>query len=238
MIKCAVIDDEPLALHQIVTYVEQMPFFELAARCSSAAEAREVLEREPIDVIFIDINMPDLNGMDFVRSLVAPPITVFTTAYSDYAVEAYRVNAADYLLKPFAFDDFRRASLKVKKIYESENKTETAEDRYDNAMYVKADHKAIRLNISDIVYIEGMSEYLKIHLTGSRPIVVLMAMKKMEEKLPSSFMRIHRSYLVNLNRIKEVMKTRVVLEDGTNLPVGDLYKDAFATYVESRYFGK
>lgn len=238
MIKCVVVDDEPLALRQIAMYVKDIPFFELMAECSSPAEAREVMERECIDALFVDINMPDLNGLDFVRSLVAPPIVVFTTAYSDYAVDAYRVDAADYLLKPFSVDDFRRAAMKVKKIYDMETQAESLPSRYDDSMYVKAYHKAIRLNISDILYVEGMGEYLKIHLVDKRPVVILMAMKKMEEKLPSSFMRIHRSYLVNLNRIKEVMKTRVVLEDGISLPVGDLYKDAISAYIEKHYFGK
>jgi DNA-binding LytR/AlgR family response regulator len=193
-----------------------------------------------IDAIFIDINMPDLNGMDFVRSLAAPPIVVFTTAYSEYAVEGYKVDAADYLLKPFGFDDFKRAAMKVKKQYDlqySQPAVVSSPDE-DDALFLKTDYKVVRVHVSDITYVEGMSEYLKIHLINRKPLVVLLSMKKIEERLPNYFMRIHRSYIINLKCIQEVNKNRVILDTDTNLPIGDLYREAFNEYLNSKFLGR
>ena len=242
MIKTIVIDDEPLALQQLAAYVGKVPFLELVAQCQSAAEAREIMNRELVDAIFVDINMPDVNGMDFVRSLQAPPIVVFTTAYSEYAVDGYKVDAADYLLKPFGLDDFRRAALRVKKRYELENAVTAAATPAaapaDSDLFIKADHRVMRIDMQDIRYVEGMSEYLKLYLEGQRPVVVLMSMKKMEERLAANFLRIHRSYIVNMRKVMEVTKNRVVMDRDTYLPVGDMYKDALAKYLEGKYLGK
>ena len=152
MIKCLAIDDEPLALQQLVTYIQKIPYLELVGECQSALEAKAIMERDIIDAIFIDINMPDLNGMDFVRSLAAPPIVVFTTAYSEYAVEGYKVNAVDYLLKPFGLDDFKRAAMKVKTQFELQNAqpamVSTPDE--DDALFLKTDYKVVRVNVCDI----------------------------------------------------------------------------------------
>ena len=237
MIRCLAIDDEPLALQQLVAYISKVPFLELAAQCQSALEARTFLENDTVDAIFCDINMPDLNGMDFVKSLAVPPLIVFTTAYSEYAVEGFRVNAVDYLLKPFGLQDFQRAALRLKERM-GEGK-EHAESNDDNTLFLKTDYRIIKVSISDIVYIEGMSEYLKVWVEGeSKPIITLLSMKKMEERLPDYFMRIHRSYIINLTRIQEVNKNRVIMGPDTYLPVGDLYKDAFQTYLNTKYLGK
>jgi DNA-binding LytR/AlgR family response regulator len=245
MIRCLAIDDEPLALQQLTTYIQKIPFLELAAQCQSALEARKFLEQDTVDAIFCDINMPDLNGMDFIKSLQAPPLIVFTTAYSEYAVEGFKVNAVDYLLKPFGLDDFRRAANRLKERLETspvavpvaEMPQSNAED--DDTIFIKTDYKVVKIAISDIRYIEGMSEYLKIHLEGQpKPLVTLLSMKKMEEYLPPSFMRIHRSYIVNLKRIQEVNKNRVIMDADTYLPIGDNYKEAFNDYLNTRFLGK
>ena len=245
MIKILAIDDEPLALQQLVSYIQKVPFLQLVGQCQSALEAKDILNREPVDAVFCDINMPDLNGMDFVKSLAAPPLIVFTTAYSEYAVEGFKVNAVDYLLKPFGLDDFRRAANRLKERLETspvavpvaEMPQSNAEE--DDTIFIKTDYKVVKIAISDIRYIEGMSEYLKIHLEGQpKPIVTLLSMKKMEEYLPPSFMRIHRSYIINLKKIQEVNKNRVIMDADTYLPIGDNYKEAFNDYLNNRFLGK
>ena len=248
MIKCLAIDDEPFALLQLATYIKKIPYLELKGECQSALEAKEIMENEIIDAIFIDINMPDLNGMDFVRSLSIRPIIVFTTAYSEYAIEGYKVDAVDYLLKPFGLDDFRRAAEKVKKQFELEARSYqqtipatpalSSEPDNDDTLFLKTEHRMVRISISGIKYIEGMSEYLKIHLEDQKPVVVLYSMKKLEERLPSYFMRIHRSYIINLKKIQEVNKNRVILDAQTYLPIGDLYRDQFTDYLQQRFLGK
>lgn len=242
MIKTLIIDDEPLALQQLAVYVSKVPFLTLVGECQSALEARDIINSERVDVIFIDINMPDLNGMDFVRSLVAPPLVVFTTAYSEYAIDGFKVDAVDYLLKPFSLDNFRRAALRVKERYEHNNAPLplTAEPELtDENIFLKTEHKVVRVKIADIRYIEGMSEYLKVHVDGqSRPIIMLLAMKRMEERLPSNFLRIHRSYIVNMNHVQEVTKNRIVMDTDTYLPIGDMYKDALSEYLADKYLGR
>jgi two-component system LytT family response regulator len=238
--KCLAIDDEPLALQQLVVYIKKIPFLELAGECQSAEEARKIMEDENIDAIFIDINMPDLNGMEFVRSLAAPPIVVFTTAYTEYAVDGYKVDAVDYLLKPFSLDDFKRAANKVKKQYDLMNTAIVSNVDEDDALFLKTEHKVVRINIKEIRYVEGMSEYIRIFLDNQRkPIIVLLSMKKLEERLPESiFMRIHRSYIINLKKIQEVNKNRVIMDADTYLPIGDLYRDIFNDYLNTKFLGK
>jgi DNA-binding LytR/AlgR family response regulator len=239
MIRTIAIDDEPLALQQLVTYIRKVPFLELVAECQSAIDAQKVLEQEVIDVMFIDINMPDLNGLDFVRTLAAPPLVVFTTAYSEYALEGYKVNAVDYLLKPFGMDEFMRAANKVKQQYDLTHTAEVSRVDDNDAIFLKTEHRIVRINVTNIRYIEGMSEYLKIYLKEGKPLVVLLSMKKMEERLSSTnFMRIHRSYIINLNEIQEVNKNRVILDQDTYLPIGDLYHDQLNRYIESKFLGK
>lgn len=239
MIRTIAIDDEPLALQQLAAYIKKTPYLELVATCQSAAEAQAILQEDTIDAMFIDINMPDLSGMDFVRSLENPPIVVFTTAYSEYAIEGYKVNAVDYLLKPFSIDDFQQAAAKVKRQYELTNTAAVSLVDQDDALFFKTEHRVVRVELNKIRYIEGMSEYLKIYLEDQKPLVVLLAMKKLEEHLPAStFMRIHRSYIINLRKIQEVNKNRVILDADTYLPIGDLYRDAFNQYLNSKFLGK
>ena len=240
MIRCLAIDDEPLALQQIVAYIGKVPFLELAAQCQSALEARQFLEQDTVDAIFCDINMPDLNGMDFIKSLTVPPLVVFTTAYSEYAVEGFRVNAVDYLLKPFGLQDFQRAANRIKeRLDNSHLSTLNSHLESDDTIFLKTEYRIVKVSISDIRYVEAMSEYLKVYLQGeAKPIVTLLSMKKMEERLPENFMRIHRSYIVNLNMIQEVNKNRVIMDADTYLPIGDMYKDTFQQYLDTKFLGK
>ena len=250
MIKVLAIDDEPLALQQLATCIQQIPYFQLVGTAACAVEARGVLEHEAVDAIFIDINMPDLNGLDFVRSLLAPPLVVFTTAYSEYAVEGFRTNAVHYLLKPFSMDEFRQAAEKVRRQYELENAVsaapgaqvsdESAQLTESDNIFLKTDYKVVRVGVRDIRYIESMGSYLRFHLVGQqRPIMALLTMKRIEERLPASiFMRIHRSYVVNLHEIIEVSRNHVILDDATSIPVGDLYRDAFVSYLNSHFIGR
>ena len=244
MIRCLAIDDEPLALRQLAAYIQKIPFLQLVKACESALEARQIMEEEMIDAIFVDINMPDLNGMDFVKSLAAPPLVVFTTAYSEYAIDGFKVDAVDYLLKPFGLVDMKRAANKVKTRYDLLNATPTTtvatptDD--DNTIFLKTEHRMVRVDIDKIRYIEGMSEYLRIYLEGvQRPLIVLLSMKKMEERLPSaSFMRVHRSYIINLRKIQEVNKSRVIMDADTYITIGDLYREAFNNYLDKKFLGK
>ena len=256
MIRCIAIDDEPLALQQIAAYIGKVPFLELAAQCQSALEAQRFLQNDTVDAIFCDINMPDLNGMDFIKSLAVPPLVVFTTAYAEYAVEGFKVNAVDYLLKPFGLQDFMRAANRLQeRLHESpsltsplspltSNKSLTSPhspltSETDNVIFLKTDYRIVKVTISDIRYVEAMSEYLKVWLEGeAKPLVTLLSMKKMEERLPATFMRIHRSYIINLDKIQEVNKNRVIMDADTYLPIGDLYKEAFQQYVDTKFLGK
>ncbi len=256
MIRCMAIDDEPLALQQIVTYINKVPFLELATQCQSALEARQFLEQDTVDAIFCDINMPDLNGMDFVKSLTTPPLIVFTTAYAEYAVEGFKVNAVDYLLKPFGLQDFQRAANRLKdrlspKLGDdrglNKGNISSSSDPQppnlggleDDTIFLKTEYRIVKVSISDIRYVEAMSEYLKVHIEGdSKPIITLLSMKKMEERLPDYFMRIHRSYIVNLKMIQEVNKNHIIMDKDTYLPIGDMYKDAFQQYLDTKFLGK
>lgn len=241
MIRCIIIDDEPLALQQMEAYVKKIPYLDLVASCQCAIDAKKVLENEKIDAMFCDINLPELNGLDFVKSLENPPMVVFTTAYSEYAVEGFQLNAIDYLLKPFGFEDMQRAADKVKRRYDAlRTLQEVSQIDEDDAIFLKTEYKVVRINISNIRYVEAMSEYLRIYLVDStRPIIVLLSMKKMEERLPKrSFMRVHRSYIINLKMIREISKNRISLGDDIEVPIGDIYREQFNAYINKKFLTK
>ena len=246
MIKCIAIDDEPLALKKLVTYIKKIPYLELVAQCRSAIEAQRVIDNQEVEAIFLDINMPDLNGLDFAKSMQdhsKGPVMVFTTAYSEYAIEGYKANGVGYLLKPYGFEEFEDAVLKVKEICEIRQQamTEvTAQSDDDGIIFVKSDYKIVRIAIEHITHIEAMSEYLRITCDDKeRPVIVLLSMKKIEEHLPSNqFMRIHRSFIINLKKISEIKKNHVVIEGDISLPIGDNYKDAFMNYLNSKILTK
>lgn len=236
--KCLAIDDEPLALRQLENYIRKTPFLELACACYSAAEAAEFLKTESVDVIITDINMPDCNGIEFVKSLQSHPIVVLSTAYGEYALEGYSIDAAAYLLKPYSYQEFFQAMLKVRQYYEwhsaaLEAKGDGQESR--DCFFVRADNRSVKVVFDNIVYVEAMSEYIKIHFKEGKPIMTFLSLKLMGDSLPSDrFMRIHRSYLVALDQIASVHKSEVVLHNGTVLPISATYKDVLMKYISER----
>ena len=231
MIRVLAIDDEPLALRQLEMYMAKVPFLELVAACSSAAMAAPYVAKA--DALFLDINMPDLNGMDFIKSLPHPPAVVFTTAYSEYAVEGFRVNAVDYLLKPFSFKEFEASCGKLRRHLEMQAALEAREA--DPILHFKADYRTISIDVHKIIYVESMSEYVKVFLVDSEaPVVILYSLKNLIEQLPADrFMRIHRSYIIALGHIADASRTSVRLDNGKTLPVGELYRPAFSAYLAS-----
>ena len=231
MIRVLAIDDEPLALRQLEMYIAKVPCLELVAACSSANQAKPYLEQA--EAVFLDINMPDLSGMDFIKSLPHPPAVVFTTAYSEFAVEGFRVNAVDYLLKPFSFKEFETSCGKLRE--QLEMKAALAGKEADAILHVKADYRTVSVDTRKIVYIESWSEYIKIHLVDEEaPVIALYSLKNLIDQLPKGrFMRIHRSYIIALGFVAEASRTRVRLRNGVTLPVGEQYRPAFGKYLDS-----
>lgn len=254
-IRCLVIDDEPLALQQISQYVGKIPYLELVKACSGPTEAMEVLATEQIDAIFTDIEMPDVNGLDYIRSLKIRPIIVFVTAYPNFAVEGFQVDATDYLLKPFGLTDFMRSAEKVKYQYElrkaastpqvGESDTAQGDARKSNSpeldgeyIFVRAESRTVRLKISEIKYVESRKEYVVIFSDNSIPVMTLFSLKAMEERLPKdTFMRVHRSFIVNLKKVTEVAQNRIVFDKDVNIPIGDQYREEFQKFL-SKHFWK
>ena len=244
MLKCIAIDDEPLALRQLKSYIEKIPYLELTATCNNALEAQQLLASQHVDLIFVDINMPDLSGVEFVRSLVDRPMVIFTTAYSEYAVEGFKLDAVDYLLKPFSFADFSRSAGKANSLYELRHNQSAGEPeatpealpKDKEYISVKADYKVSLVKISNIVYLESEGEYVRMHLDDGTTITTLFRLKNMEAALPSDmFMRVHRSYIVNLRCIKGYVRGRVFLSDTEYVPIGENYKESFQHYIESNF---
>lgn len=244
MLKCIAIDDEPLALRQLKSYIEKIPYLELTATCNNALEDQQLLASQHVDLIFVDINMPDLSGVEFVRSLVDRPMVIFTTAYSEYAVEGFKLDAVDYLLKPFSFADFSRSAGKANSLYELRHNQRAGEPeatpealpKDKEYISVKADYKVSLVKISNIVYLESEGEYVRMHLDDGTTITTLFRLKNMEAALPSDmFMRVHRSYIVNLRCIKGYVRGRVFLSDTEYVPIGENYKESFQHYIESNF---
>lgn len=240
-ITCAIIDDEPLALELLQSYVAQTPFMELKGAYSSAIEALDGLRKEPADIVFTDIQMPELDGLSFSKTLNENTRIVFTSAFEQYAIEGYRVNALDYLLKPISYNDFLITAKKAQKWFKQKKKESPPEMQkpQENSLFVKSDYKLLRINFDDIRYIEGLKDYVKIYTDSqSRPILSLISMHTIEEALPSSmFMRIHRSYIVNMSKVEVVERGQIVFGD-KYLPVSDSYKERVQEYINSRLLGK
>lgn len=245
MLKCIAIDDEPLALRQLTSYISKIPYLDLVAKYNNALEAQQMLAGKKVDLIFVDINMPDLNGVDFVRALIDRPMVIFTTAYSEYAVEGFKLDAVDYLLKPFSFADFSRSAAKAHALYElRQNQRTTAAPKEEaeavpkdkEYISVKADYKVSLVRIADIVYLESEGEYVRMHLADGSTITTLFRLKNMETALPADiFMRVHRSYIVNLRAIKAYVKGRIFLNDTEYVPIGENYKEAFQNYIDQHF---
>ena len=236
MIRCIAIDDEPLALKQIEDYIKKTPFLELIGLFDSPLDANEIVRQGEVDLMFVDINMPDLNGMDFVKMLENPPRVIFTTAYREYAVEGFKVEAVDYLLKPISYPDFYKSASRANAWFEVHPKGPEQIKNDDQFLFIKSDYRIIRINFQDILFVEAMSEYVKIHLAGSKPVMSLLSMKQLEEQLPEhQFMRIHRSYIVNLSKVSVIERNRVVFDSKTYLPVSVQYKIKFQSWVDKNF---
>lgn len=235
-IRCIAIDDEPLALQQISSYIDKTPFLEKVALCQSAFDAMEIIENEEVHLLFVDINMPDLNGMDFVKSLTNKLQIIFTTAYSEYAIEGFQVDAIDYLLKPISYNSFLKAVNKAKNWFELTNlKSNQSADIEKEELFVKSDYKIVRVLINDIWYIESANEYIKIYINEKDSITTLMRLKNFEEQLPEKkFMRIHRSFIVNLDKITAIDRNRIYINQKTVIPVGEQYRETFQNYLEKK----
>ncbi len=237
-LSCVIIDDEPLAVSLLESYVAKTPFLNLKGTFSSAVNALAELENSPVELIFLDIQMPDLNGLEFSR--IVPPTTriIFTTAFQQYALDSYKVNALDYLLKPISYSDFLKSATKALQWYELLRKTEneTPPKKTEAEMiFIKSEYKLIQIELSKILYIEGLKDYVKIYTEDEpRPILSLMSMKIMEELLPENrFIRVHRSYIVQPEKIKVIDRNRIVYGK-TYIPVSDSYKDKFYEFLKEK----
>ena len=230
---CIAVDDEPLALDIIEAYVNKHPELKLVARCNNAAEASEVLKTHKVDLMFLDIQMPEISGLSFVKSLETKPLFMFTTAYPDYALEGFEQDAIDYLLKPIAYDRFERGVEKAMEYYKVQKNQDVAETDLENEfIFVKANQKLIKLAYNDIYYVEAFADYVKIFLHDKK-IVTLQTMKNMEKKLPSElFSRVHRSFIVNRNHVQS-FSTSICEVNEVKIPIGKNYKEAFVGLMKS-----
>ena len=229
-LRCATVDDEPLALSLLESYVNKTPFLELAGKYSSAVQAMKELPGNQIDLLFLDIQMPELNGLEFSKMVAPRTRIVFTTAFGQYAIDGYRVNALDYLLKPISYVDFLQAANKALQWFELVQKPEEVD-----SIFVKSDYKLVQVELKKILYIEGLKDYIKIYTEDApKPILSLMSMKSMEELLPPArFMRVHRSFIVQKDKIRIIDRGRIVF-DKTYIPVSDSYKQTFQTFLDER----
>lgn len=230
---CLIADDEPLALALLEQYVQKVPFLKLSARCTNGAEALALLQAEKIDVMFIDIQMPDLTGLELVRSLTHKPLVVFTTAYQEHALEGFETDAIDYLVKPFPFERFLKAANKAQEQFLLRRQVASAmAAAEEDVLFVKTEYQVVRVNIPDISFIEGLKDYIKIW-NGPKPILTLQSLRAIEEKLPSYFMRVHKSFIVNLKKIDSVQRNFIVIGE-REIPVGNTFREAFVAYIEKR----
>lgn len=235
MISCITIDDEPLALKQIAMYIKKTSFLNLVGSFESAMEALNFLNNNTVDLMFVDIQMPDLGGMDLVKSLENCPKVIFTTAFSEFAVEGFKVDALDYILKPLDYPTFMKAANKAKTHFDLLKSTLEKLNANAEHLFLKSEYKIVRIEIGKILYIESMQEYIRIHLENAKPVMSLLSMKNIEQKLPSSrFMRVHRSYIVNLEKITTIERNRILF-DKEYIPVSDQYKDAFRKYINENF---
>ena len=235
-LKAIAIDDEPLALKLVGDYIGKTHFLELVGSFDNPLDAIDFLSKQPVDLIFVDIQMPDLTGVEFVRSLENAPKVVFTTAYEKYALEGFKLNAIDYLLKPFSYEEFLKAAGKARKQNELETAASVTVEANSQFLFLKSEYKIRRINFNDILYIEGLKDYIKVYTTGEdKPILSLNSIKSLEQKLPESkFMRVHRSFIVNLDRIETIERSRIIFGK-VYIPVSEQYKDQFQEYLDKNF---
>ena len=231
---CAIIDDEPLAISLLESYVNKTPFLELAGKYNSAVNALPILTKEPVDLLFLDIQMPELNGLELSRLVGNKVKIIFTTAFEQYALEGFRVDALDYLLKPFNYTEFLRAATKALRWIEM-SRAENVSANVPDSIFVKSDYKLIQILLKDILYIEGLKDYIRIQTEDKEGgILTLMSMKSIEDHLPGDiFIRVHRSYIVNINKIKTIERNRIVFGK-LYIPISDSYKERFMELLDKR----
>ena len=244
-IRCLVMDDEPIALEKMRSYVDKIPYLQLVAACSNPLEAMKVMAEESVDVIFTDINMQGLSGLDFVQALSKAPMVVFITSYSEYAVESYKVGAVDYIVKPYGLKEFQRAAERVKTQYEllagsaTAGANGAAAAAGNGSIFIRTDYKWVRVNADDIRYIQGLSDYLRISLQGdAEPVVTYATFASIKSCLPPNFIQVHRSWVVNVNHIREIANSRIVMDKDLYIPVGDSYKGELMDYLQNCSVGK
>ncbi len=237
IIKCAIVDDEPLAVELLASYVQKIPFLELCGKYSNATDALHGIVENPVDLLFLDIQMPELDGLEFSRMVPENTRVVFTTAFNQYAVDGFRVNALDYLLKPISYGDFLEACNKAMQWFQLVQQPETPASGNEEikSIFVKSEYKLLQINLDDIRYIEGLKDYVKIYTEQSpHPILSLMNMKAIEQMLPASrFIRVHRSFIVQKSKIREIERNRIVFGD-VYIPIGDSYKQAFQDFISAK----
>lgn len=235
MLNCLIVDDEPLALDLMESYVNKTPFLQLAGRCNSAIAAMEAIRTTPVDLIFLDIQMPELNGLEFSKMISDTTKIIFTTAFQQYALDGFKVNALDYLLKPISYQEFLQAANKALKWFELIRGQSQPEA--PDSIFIKTEYKLMQIFLNEILYVEGLKDYVKIYLdNGAEPILSLMSMKSVEERLPSGkFMRVHRSFIVQLDKIKTIERNRIVFGKA-HIPISDSYKEQFTEFLSKRFF--
>jgi DNA-binding LytR/AlgR family response regulator len=235
-LRCVAIDDEPLALKVLEDYILQTPFLTLSEKFTNPVKAFTYLNENETDLVFVDIQMPDLSGLAIVSKLKNKPLIIFTTAFSEYAFDGFRADAIDYLLKPIDYPDFLKAVTKAKEWYTSRTGRSTDVQSNKDFLFIKSEYKIIRINFNDIRYIQGMSEYVKIFLDTGKPIMSLLSLKSLEVQLPEKmFMRVHKSYIVNLQKIKIIERNEIIYEDGSVIPVSKQYKDRFQGFIDENF---
>jgi len=221
LVKCVAVDDEPLALDIIKTHVKKIPALSLMQTFDDAIAASEFIRASTVDILFVDIQMPDISGIDLVRSLERKPVVIFTTAYKKYAYEGFQLEAIDYLLKPIAFEQFAKAVNKALDYLKYKNKST---NEPEESLYVNSEYRLVKINLGEIEYIESLEDYIKIHIEHAKPVLTLMSMKKVLEKLPlEKFKRIHRSYIVPVAKVKAIQNRKAYLISEKELPISDSY---------------
>ena len=233
-INCWIIDDEPLALDLLESYIKKTPFLTLTGRYSSALQALEALgQKHSVELIFLDIQMPNLNGIEFARLVDKQTRIILTTAFSEYAIEGYKINALDYLLKPFSYADFLVAATKAREWFKITSSAKQNGETTPSGFFVRSEYKLIQILFDELLYVEGLKDYVKIYCDGStKPILTLMSMKAVEEIIPMKhFIRVHRSFIVNRNKITRIEKNRIIIGK-QEIPIGETYRKSFFESIE------